>query len=142
MNNNIKVSVKRDHGMLKVDIGGRLYEPLSFKSFRRTLRMFLNFTMQACVFSASCPAVLSAHLVFRTLISVNRGSARIFMIFPPSTDKWICSLKTRRMLILLRCFSWIHVHGIWRRIRMFRIPLPIFHRSRTTRLGNALRRNI
>ena len=34
MNNNIKVSVKRDHGMLKVDIGGKLYEPLSFKSFR------------------------------------------------------------------------------------------------------------
>ena len=30
----MKVSVTRDHGMLKVDIDGRLYAPLSFKSFR------------------------------------------------------------------------------------------------------------
>ena len=30
----MKVSIKRDHGMLKVDIDGRLYAPLSFKSFR------------------------------------------------------------------------------------------------------------
>lgn len=30
----MKVSIKRDHGMLKVDIDGKLYAPLSFKSFR------------------------------------------------------------------------------------------------------------
>lgn len=30
----MNVSVKRDHGMLKVDINGKLYAPLSFKSFR------------------------------------------------------------------------------------------------------------
>ena len=30
----MKVSIKRDRGMLKVDIDGRLYPPLSFKSFR------------------------------------------------------------------------------------------------------------
>jgi len=30
----MKVSIKRDHGMLKVDINGTLYPPLSFKSFR------------------------------------------------------------------------------------------------------------
>lgn len=30
----MKASIKRDHGMLKVDIDGRLYAPLSFKSFR------------------------------------------------------------------------------------------------------------
>ena len=30
----MRVSIKRDRGMLKVDIDGRLYPPLSFKSFR------------------------------------------------------------------------------------------------------------
>ena len=30
----MKVSVVRDNGALKVNINGRLYPPLSFKSFR------------------------------------------------------------------------------------------------------------
>ena len=35
----MQVSVKRDNGMLKVDINGVLYEPLSFKSFRPNPRL-------------------------------------------------------------------------------------------------------
>ncbi|MBR2037488.1 MAG: hypothetical protein IKA09_07125 [Lachnospiraceae bacterium] len=34
MNDNMKVQVKRSRGHLKIDINGKLYEPLSFKSFR------------------------------------------------------------------------------------------------------------
>ena len=39
----MKVSVKRDNGMLKVDIDGTLYAPLSFKSFRPNPRNISEF---------------------------------------------------------------------------------------------------
>ena len=39
----MKVSVKRDNGMLKVDINGTLYAPLSFKSFRPNPRNISEF---------------------------------------------------------------------------------------------------
>ena len=39
----MQVSVKRENGMLKIDIDGRLYEPLSFKSFRPNSRNISEF---------------------------------------------------------------------------------------------------
>ena len=39
----MQASVKRENGMLKIDINGRLYEPLSFKSFRPNSRNISEF---------------------------------------------------------------------------------------------------
>ncbi len=39
----MEVSVKREKGILKVDIDGTLYDPVSFKSFRPSQRNISDF---------------------------------------------------------------------------------------------------
>ena len=97
MRHNAKVV--NHNGTLKIEINGKSYNPLSFKSFRpnpQNISEFYNAGVR--LFSVLSSGVTSALGVPYSLYGES-WIETVVTISPQSTDRWICLSKTRRTRI-------------------------------------------
>ena len=124
----MKVSIVKQNGEHLIEIGGRLYPPLSFKSFRPNPRNISEFYEAGVrLFSVLSSGIIS-DLACPIRASASRGSATASMTSRRSTVSSICSSKTRPKPISRRCSSSTHAAGILKSTAC-RIRLLTFRRS-------------